>query len=60
MIKDLIIQKVSYKTRGVKAGGKWLEMASDVDLNELTIGKIYTLEIVDTFDDTLKIVRIVK
>lgn len=60
MIKDLIIQNVSYKTRGVKAGGKWLELASDVDLNDLVIGKVFTLEIIDTFDDTLKVIRIIK
>jgi len=60
MIKDLMVNNVSYKTHGIKVGGKWLELAPDIDLNDLIIGKVYTFEIVDTFDNKLKITNIIK
>jgi hypothetical protein len=60
MIKDLQVQAISYKTRGIKAGDRWIEVPYSINLDRFTKGKVYTLEVAETFDDKFKLVQIVE
>ena len=58
MTKELLTEAVSYKRRGVKAGGQWLEASRDFDIKEAVIGQIQKYEISETMDGKYIIHRI--
>jgi hypothetical protein len=51
MIKQGIVEAVSYKTRKAKIAGQWLPVSRDVDLRTLKWGRKHTFDAEKNFDD---------
>ena len=60
MVKELLTEAVSYKTRAVKAGGTWIEASKQFDIKEARIGQIQKYEISETLDNKYIVHKIIK